>query len=436
MSTHPAAPAVPGAPAGTATATTPDQPPTAASTDPVTLGWMTGSPPPAERLVRREDQSHMRFPQTRWSFAHFRQLVPSAQVWRGDAGASTLPRAERSDIDAVRFTPLGAAAPMTWAESLQANFTDAIVVLHRGRILHERYFGVMKPHVAHMCMSVTKSLVGTLGAMLAHGGALSESQRITHYIPELAGTAYDGATVRQVMDMTIGVRYSEDYANPEADIWRFLRAGGLHVRPAGDSGPSTLYEYLRTLVPEGRHGEGFIYKTVNTEVLGWLIRRVTQRNIQDLLSEWIWQPIGAEEDAYIQVDSESTAFAGGGLNACVRDLARFGEAMRCDGAFNGRQIVPAAVVHDIRQGASTADFARAGYALLPGWSYRHMWWITHNPHGAFTARGIHGQAIYVDPKAEMTIARFASHPMAANAHLDPTSLPAYQALAEHLIRSA
>lgn len=411
------------------------QPLDSQDSDPARMGWMTGHPPPRDLQVRREDGAHMRFPQTRWSFSNFRQLVPSTQVWRGNAGGSVLPRAERDDIDAVQFTPLGSSAPMRWAQSLDANCTDAIVVLHRGRIVYERYFGVMQPHVAHMCMSVTKSYVGTLGAMLLQQGALDEAQQATHYIPELAGTAYAGATVRQVMDMTIGVRYSEDYANPDADIWRFVRAGGLFVMPPGYNGPDTLYGFLRTLQAEGTHGTGFTYKTVNTEVLGWLIRRVTQRRVGELLSEWIWQPLGAEEDALLQVDVEGSEFAGGGLNACTRDLARFGEAMRCDGAFNGRQVIPAAAAHDIRRGADPAHFATAGYALLPGWSYRHMWWITHNPHGAFTARGIHGQCIYVDPKAEMTIARFASHPMAANAHLDPTSLPAYQALAEHLMRN-
>ena len=115
-------------------------------------------------------------------------------------------------------------------------------------------------------------------------------------------------------------------------------------------------------------------------------------------------------------------------------MARFGEMMRLGGRFNGQQIVPPAVVDDIRRGGNRDHFALAGYTLLPGWSYRNMWWVSHNEHGAFTARGIHGQAIYIDPAAEMVIARFASHPLGANANLDPTSLPAYHAVAQHLMR--
>ncbi len=144
-----------------------------------------------------------------------------------------------------------------------------------------------------------------------------------------------------------------------------------------------------------------------------------------------------EQDAYFTVDSVGTEFAGGGLNTGLRDLARFGELMRrggrWGGLFDGRQVIPQAVVDDIRRGGDRAAFTPAGYVTLPGWSYRNMWWVTHNEHGAYMARGIHGQAIYVDPTAEMVIARYASHPLAANANNDPTSLPAYHALARHLM---
>ena len=405
----------------------------AADSDPVKLGWMVGSPPPPEKLIRHEDMSVYRFPQTRWSFANFRQFVPTSNVWRGDGPVAALPRAERADIDAVTFTPLGQAGTMTWAQSLQANYTDAIVVLHKGRIVYERYFGVMTPHSQHMAMSVTKSLFGTLGAMLVAEGKLDEHALVTKYIPELAGTAYGDATVRQVLDMTIGVKYSENYADPNAEIWRHARAGGVFPRPAGYAGPTSFYGYLRTLQKEGEHGQAFAYKTVNTDVLGWLIRRAAGQGVGQLLSERIWQKLGVEQDAYMVIDSEGTEFAGGGFNPTLRDMARFGEMMRLGGRFNGQQIVPRAVVDDIRKGADRAQFAKAGYALLEGWSYRDMWWVSHNEHGAYSARGIHGQVIYIDPKAEMVIARFGSHPLASNASFDPTSLPAFHALARHLM---
>jgi CubicO group peptidase (beta-lactamase class C family) len=199
-------------------------------------------------------------------------------------------------------------------------------------------------------------------------------------------------------------------------------------KPRDYTGPRSYYEFLQTVKPEGVHGEAFHYRTANTDALGWILARVTGKSVAQLLSERIWGPMGAEQDAYMSVDSIGTPFAGGGLSAGLRDLARFGEMIRNNGVFNSRQIVPAIAVGDIRRGGRTADFAQAGYSQLPGWSYRSMWWVTHNEHGAFAARGVHGQTIYIDPKAEMVIVRFASHPVAGNAAIDPTSLPAYHAM--------
>lgn len=407
--------------------------PDAKSTDPASAGIMVGSPPPHDKVVQFSDGSLYRFPLTRWSFSHYRELVPTARVWRGTGAPSALPRAERSDLDAIAFTTLD-GRPMTWEQSLAANYTDGILVLHRGRIIYERYFGALGPHVPHIAMSVTKSFTGTLGAMLVADGTLDEKALVTRYVPELKGTAYGDATIRQVLDMTIGVRYSENYADPKAEVWDHVRAGGVLPRPTGYVGPKHFYEFLVTLQKEGEHGQAFAYKTVNTDVLAWVIRRATGKSLSDLLSERIWRRIGAEEDGYITIDSHGTEFAGGGLNTTLRDLARFGETMRLDGTFNGQQIVPKSVVADIRKGASKDAFARAGYQALPGWTYRDMWWVSHNEHGAFSARGVHGQLIYIDPKAEMVIVRYASHPLASNVNLDPTSLPAYHALAKHLLK--
>lgn len=410
----------------------PERPLDAAASDPAKLSWMVGAPPPPDRILRFEDGSYFRFPAMRWSVSHFRQLMPTINVSRGLGSPVALPRALREDIDALRFMPLGATVSMSWAESLAANYTDGIVVLHRGRIVYERYFGALTEDGQHAAMSVTKSVVGVLGAMLVAEGQLDANKRIADYVPELAQSAFGSATVRQVLDMTTGLKYSEDYADPTAEVWAHAQAGSPLPKPSDYTGPRSYYEFLQTVQPQGRHGEAFGYKTVNTDVLGWVIARVTGRNVAELLSERIWSRLGAEQDAYMTVDSIGTPFAGGGLNTGLRDLARFGEMLRNDGRFNGQQIVPKAVVNDIRRGGDKKSFAQAGYTLLPGWSYRNMWWVTHNEDGAYTARGVHGQRIYIDPKAEMVIVRYASHPVAGNAANDPTTIPAFEALARYL----
>lgn len=408
--------------------------PDATASDPAKLGWMVGSPPPAERTVRFADGSYFQFPAMRWSVSNFRQLMPTVNVSRGLGAPVALESALRQDIDALRFTPLGARESMTWAQSLAATYTDGIVVLHRGKLVYERYFGVLGPQGQHAAMSVTKSVVGTLGATLVAEGQIDEHKRVVEYVPELAGSAFGDATVRQVLDMTTGLKFSEDYADPKADVWAHGRAGSPLPFAKDYAGPRSYFEYLQTVQPQGEHGAAFAYKTVNTDVLGWIIARATGRNVAQLLSERIWSRLGAEQDGYFTVDSIGTPFAGGGLNTGLRDLARFGEMLRNDGRFNGQQIVPKAVIDDIRRGGDKQAFAKAGYDLLKGWSYRSMWWVTDKEGGAFMARGVYGQRIYVDPEAELVIVRYASHPVAANAANDPVTLPAFEALARYLSR--
>ena len=377
--------------------------PDAIASDPARLGWMVGSPPPPERQVRFDDGSYFRFPQLRWSVSNFRQLMPTMNISRGLDAPAPLERALRTDIDALTFLPLGSEQPMTWADSLLANYTDGILVLHKGRVVYERYFGVLTPAGQHGAMSITKTFTGTLAALLVAEGTLDPQRKVADYVPELARSAFGDATVRQVMDMTTGIRFSEDYADPNAEVWAHAAAGNPLPKPEGYQGPRSYYEFLQTVRPEGRHGEAFHYRTANADALGWIIARVSGRSVAQLLSERIWSRLGAEQDAYISVDASGTPFAGGGMNAGLRDLARFGELMRNGGRHNGQQVIPQAVVDDIRAGASREDFAKAGYDLLQGWSYRNMWWVTHNPNGAFMARGVYGQALYIDPAAEMVI---------------------------------
>lgn len=406
-----------------------------AESDPVKMGWMQGSPPLPEERIEFRDGSFYQFPKTRWSFAHMRELVPTARVSRGHGPVARLPRALRSDLDAVAFTPLGRQDRLSWTQAFEAVYGDAVLVLHKGTIVYERYLGVMTPDRPHILFSVTKSYFGTLTEMLIAEGKIDETALVVRYVPELAGSGFADATVRQVLDMTTDLAYSEDYTDPNADIAKFAIAAGLAAVPSGYAGPRAMYDYLPTVAKKGDHGQSFAYKSVNSEVLGWIIGRATGQRPDEVLSALIWSKLGAEHDGDIVLDSAGYPVAAGGLNLTLRDMARFGEMMRLNGRFNGKQIVPAAVVAHIRQGASPSNFAKAGYKTLPGWSYKSQWWISHNDHGAFSARGIHGQTIYIDPKAEMVIVRFASNPRAGNAAFDDISLPAYQAIAERLLQA-
>lgn len=408
----------------------------AQNSDPVARGLMAGFPPAVDKRVHSEGElAGSSFPQTRWAFSHQRELKSTVNIRRGSATASALPKKLRDDIDTIAFTTME-GEQMTWGQSLDAMFTDGIVILHRGTIVHETYRGALSEELPHIAFSVTKSFVGLMAATLAHEGKLDLAATVATYVPELKASAFGDATVRQVMDMTTGVKYSENYVDPLAEVRTYGIAAGYGKPPEGYTGPHSIAEFLMTLDKQGEHGAAFAYKTCNTEVLAWIVQRVTGQPLARMLSERVWRKMGMEEDAHIIVDPVGMAACGGGMNLALRDLARVGEMMRNRGAYNGQQIIPAAVVDDIAKGGRPEDFAKAGYTTMPGWSYRSQWWVSHNDLGAFTARGIHGQVCWVAPKAELVIARFASHPVAANGNsvLDKVSLPAYAAVAGHLMR--
>ena len=407
--------------------------PSAEESDPRVLGWMQGSPPAADKQIAQPQSNYFSFPRLRWTVCHIRELLPTQRVSRGIGAPGSFEYALDDNIDAVTFTPLNSSSSMTWAESLSANYTDGMLILHKGKIVYEKYTGCLDQTGKHAAMSMTKSLTGLLAEILIAEGRLEENAKVASIVPELKDSAFGSATVREVMDMTTALDFSEDYSDPNAGIWIYSAAASPLPKPKDYQGPDGYFEYLQTVARNGEHGEYFGYKTINTDALGWIISRTTGQEVSDLLADRIWTKMGAEQDAYMTVDGKGTPFAGGGLSAGLRDLGRIGQLMLNRGTLNGVRLFPESVVNAIQTGGDKKAFAAAGYEALAGGSYRSMWWIFHNKHQAYAARGVHGQTIYIDPAADMVIVRFASFPESKNAYIDPTSLPAYQAVAEYLI---
>lgn len=416
------------------TAMAQDTPLDAAASNPVTMGWMQGFPPAPGMAIRFTDRDFFSFPKLRWTVCHFRELMPTVAVPNASGSVSTLPADPDAGIDAVEFTVLNSDETMTFDAAFDVNYTDGLLVLHHGRVVYERYDGCLGENTLHGAMSVTKSITGLMAEALIVEGRLDETAPMADFIPELADSAFGDATVAQVLEMTTALQYSEDESDPNAEFWQFAEAGSPLPRPEGYQGPRSYYEYLMTVQKNpDAHGDAFAYKTVNTDAVGWLIARITGVSAAQHLSDRIWSRIGTEREAFYTVDSIGTPFSGGGFNATLRDMGRLGQLILQRGAWNGAQLIPAAAIDRIRQGGSPEAFAKAGYDLLPGWSYRGMWWVSHDDHGAFAARGVHGQTIWIDPTADMVIVRFGSNPVANNAASDPTSLPAYRAVAQYLM---
>jgi len=410
----------------------------AQESDPSVMGWMQGFPPPEDKLITQPDSNYFSFPKLRWSVCHLREFLPTEVISRGTEAPVPLSYPSpyefadlAREIDELTFTPIDGAEEMTWEESLYANYTDGMLIMHQGKVVYERYFGCLEEDGKHAIMSMTKSITGLLGEILLADGVLDDKLLVRDVIPEIGDSAFANATVREVMDMTTGVQYSENYSDPNADIRLYSRAASPLPKPADYEGPDGYWEYLHQVQPEGSHGDEFHYKTINSDMLGWIISRMTGKAVTDLASERLWRPMGAEMDAYQTVDGKGVPFAGGGVTAGLRDLARLGTLMLNEGEISGQRLFPAEVAQKIAAGGDQSKFS--GFPTIPNGSYTSQWWVLHNDHGAYAARGVHGQTIYVDPTAEMVLVRVASYPRAQNGYIDPTSLPAYQAVAEYLM---
>jgi CubicO group peptidase (beta-lactamase class C family) len=403
-----------------------EEPLDAIASDPVTMGWMQGFPPPPERQVLWRNADHWRFPQTRWAFSHYRELLPTARV----AGhqAPSLPRAIDPALAALTFTPLDRDQPITLDQALRETYADGILIVHQGKVVHEAWYGVTGPETRHIAFSVTKSFLGVLAAMLVAEGRLDPAAPVTEYVPELGASGFAGATVGQVMDMTTGVDFSEEYTDPNSGIGGYSRAAGFVPAGPDHTGPRDLWSFLATIGGKGPHGQAFTYRTCNTDALNWIVSRVTQAAFTTNLSQRLWLPLGLG-DADVLVDPIGTPFAGGGLCLRLEDLARFGEALR----LGGQGVIQPEAIAAIRRGGRPDQFETARYPSLPGWSYGSQWWHSHGADGGFSARGIHGQALWIAPEAELTVARFASHPIATNAGNDPISVPLWQALGRRFL---
>ena len=398
------------------------------------FGLMQGFPPPADKQIT--SRNFMEAPQNRWSLQHIRELQPTREIYRGSGPVSRL-GSEPRPLDAVE-AELPDGRRVTFARWQQESYTDSIVVLHKGKIVYEKYSNGMAPHTQHEMFSATKSFIGTMVLVLAEQGRIDLARTIGHYLPELSSSAFADATVQQVLDMTTAVKYSEIYLDRDSDIGRYGYVFSIWGGPPdGYKGPMSVYDYLPTLPKKGEHGHAFHYVSPNTDVLGWIVSRVTNRSVSAALEQMIFQPLGPERDAYIWLDGFGTEMAAGGLNITARDAARFGQMILQKGRFNGRQIIPASVAERILRPGDPAPFNRfyqdPWYEKV-GFAYHDQWWTYNNAHSGVSALGIHGQLIYLDERAQMVVVKQSSDPEPESDNNDTTSSFVFQALAENLMK--
>ena len=345
-------------------------------------------------------------PFNRWAFHHVREVVPSADIPNDPAKTWELPSAP-IDLSALRID-----------QFFDETDTDGLVIAHRGRIVYERYANGMRADSPHILMSVSKSLLGLLAGVLTARGDLEPERRVTDVIPEVAGMAYKGATIRDLLDMRAAIAFDEDYLATSGAIIAYRKAVNWNPLQPSDA-PSDLRSFYRELVESsGPHGGPFHYVSPNTDLLGWVIERATGQRYADLMSELLWKPMGAARSAYITVDRLGAPRCAGGVCTTVRDLARGGQLMVQAGARGGTQIVPEGWIDDItRNGDPDAWASGSLTSYYPGLPirYRSKWYVLDGKAPLLFGLGIHGQNLFIDRTREIVIAKVSSQALPLDA---------------------
>jgi CubicO group peptidase (beta-lactamase class C family) len=303
--------------------------------------------------------------------------------------------------------------------------TTGFIVLKNGEMVYEKYFSGNNASSRCISMSVAKSFVSFLiGAALEEGKIGSIHDPVDRYVPSLKGSGYEGVSLKNVLQMSSGVRFNEDYGDLKSDI----------VRLVASFTSGSLVDFVSGLPNERKPGTYNKYVSADTQVLGLVLSAATGSSLSDYMQEKLWSRLGAEYDAYWLTDPTGTEMAFGGLNAALRDYARFGQLYLNQGAnFNGEQLVSANWV----KASVTPDAPH----LMPGrdktlsdWpmGYGFQWWIPENPEGDFCAIGIYGQFIYVHPKYNVVIAKTSAYVDYNNTgeEMEFESMEAFRAIAK------
>ena len=392
---------------------------------------MTGFPPDVRGQVTLANWRKAPF--NKWSFTHVRELIPSAPIANDPEGVAELPIAA-VDFDGLEFDFEGARYDL--AGFVAETESDGMLVLRDGAIAHEHYGDGMDATTPHILMSVSKSVLGLVAGILVERGVLSTNATVAEWIPEVAETAWAGATLRDLLDMRVGIVFDEDYLATSGPIIEYRKAQGWDPPAPGDE-PSDLRRFFRSLTEsDGPHGGAFHYVSPNTDLLGWVLERAAGRRYADLVSELLWRPMGATSGACITVDRLGAPRAAGGVCATVRDLALLGNLVANRGERDGRQIVPAEWIEDILEAGDPEAWNAGDFApYFPGMDahYRSKWYVRRGESPLAFGVGVFGQNVFVDPAHGIVVAKMSSHAAPMDERLISLTVCGVEAIRRHLV---
>ena len=369
-------------------------------------------------------------PFNRWSFCHLSEIIPTAPVSRGSGPVRPLGQTAPVDLAAVTVEHRGQR--LLVSQTLEQSFVDALAVVDSDGLAVEWYGPEMSPDRSHLLMSVSKSLTSTLTGRLVADGVLRPDDMLTEHVAELAGDSFEGCRVQDLLDMRAGTLFSEDYDDLAADARRYEEVAAW--RPRSDASlPGDLYEYIRRL-PNGRaHGGPFEYRSILTDVLGWVLEAASATRFAELLSRELWTHLGAEHDAAVTVDQGGFALADGGICTTLRDLARVAQLQLHGGMIGDQVVVPVewidettAATSELREAYRSATGVRHDRIEM----YHNNWWVYDAARQVYAGHGIHGQLLYIDRLAGVGVLVLSSWPRPLDSGLHDLQLDVAAALIE------
>lgn len=341
-------------------------------------------------------------PSNAFVYQQISRAFPTAVVWRGDKKEVSF-EYDIQNLRGITFENL-LGKKESLGKLLDRTYTNGFLVLKDGKIITEAYFNGLAPHVRHHLMSVSKSMTSILFGTYVDEGKIKLNELVTTYIPELVGTSWDGVKVVDVLDMRSDVQYREEFDNPVAEVWMHEAAVGW--RNVGLGRPATNRQFLTAMNKYEKPDGLFHYRSSETDILGWIMERVTGVGAAELMSQRIWKKLGAEEDAQCMVDREGASVVMGGFGATLRDMARWGQMVANGGRFDGQQIVSEEWIERLRQGDHNAF--KNYYKMLPKGAYSGQFWITDNKRKIMSALGYGGQMVYIDKDIDLVIVKFST----------------------------
>ncbi|MCT1764541.1 beta-lactamase family protein [Brevibacterium casei] len=392
---------------------------------------------PSEAILESIDLDSWKWPEYfAFALTRMEEIFPSAGIPRGIGSVCEYISQDNDfrslTIDAKKWTAADDEGWTTVGDVLANTFTDAWLVTRGGVAIAEEYAWPMKPARRHMLFSVSKSIVSIVVGALADAGLLRVDDLVTTHVPALGKSGYAGATIRDLLDMRSGVKFSEEYLEDGSEIRRLFEA--VDFAPRTPTSAHGIKDFLTGLTSERDHGSSFVYRSCETDVLAWVCENVVGRPFAVVASEFVWSRIGAAHAAQVCQDRWGGSIADGAISTTLRDLGRFGEMIARGGVnADGTRVVSEAWVDDIFAGGpdSAQVFAEsASGQSYPGGMYRSQFWVPSASRDVVIGIGIHGQMLYVDRATQTVGVKLSSDPEPVSLAAQHGTLAMFEAITE------